>query len=449
MDDYPGSSLGIQLLVILILTSINAFFAAVEMAVVSINKNTVREKAEDGNTRAIKLKKLLEEPTRFLSTIQVGITLAGYLSSATAATTIAKRLGGWFMARGIFYGPMVAVVAITIALSYFTLVFGELVPKRIALLKAEKIALGTAGIVTFISTLFKPFVAILSGSTKAVLTMTGNHSDDIEARISEEEIKSYIKVGQEQGLINSAGEEMLISIFTLDDKSAYEIMTPRTNVFMIDYDDFTIDMIEEMVESGFSRIPIYKDSYDNILGTIYLKDLFVNLSNNNYKKVDLDQVMKEPYFVPESKKIDTLLKELQQTKNYMAILIDEYGGFAGIVTVEDIVEEIVGEIEDEYDEETLAIQRIDETHYIIDGSVDIDDVNEELELEMESENHETMSGLLIELLGFIPDEEDDEKYSVVCDDNKVKLTVIKVKDRRVEQLELTIMDEQELEENQN
>ncbi len=441
MDDYPGGQLGLQLLIIVILTAVNAFFAAAEMAVISANKTSIRNMAEKGDPKAKKLAMIFDEPTRFLSTIQVSITLAGYLSSATAATTISKRLAYWMALKGIPYGSVISVIAITIILSFFTLIFGELVPKRIAIQNADKIALWAAPTIAFVSVIFKPFVSVLSTATSGVLKLTGQHDDDLEERISEEEIKSYIKVGQEQGLFDSAGEEMLISIFDFDDKLAYEIMTPRTDVFMIDIDDFGIETIDEMLASGHSRIPVYEESYDNIVGTVYIKDLFVHFSKNNYAYAEIREVMKEPYFVPESKKIDTLLRELQLTRNYMAILIDEYGGFSGIVTMEDIVEEVVGEIKDEYDEEPLSIQRLDARHYLIDGASDIDDVNDELGLELTSENHETMSGLMIEKLGFIPEEEDATRYSVECDQGIV-LNVVKVKDKRVEQLELVLPEEE-------
>lgn len=447
MDDYAGSSLGLQLLIIFILTAINAFFAAAEMAVVSINKSTLNNLVEEENPKALKLEKLLEEPTRFLSTIQVAITLAGFLSSATAASTISARIGVYLNTLGVPFAHQISVIVITIILSFITLIFGELVPKRIALQNAEKVAMLSAGTITFVSKIFKPFVHVLSAATTGVLKATGNHSANIDERISEEEIKSYIKVGQEQGLYKSTGEEMLISIFDFDDKSAYEIMTPRTDVYMIDYEDFDVEMIDEMLASGFSRIPVYMDRNDNIVGTIYIKDLFIKFSENNYAYIHIDDVMKEPYFVPESKKIDTLLKELQMTKNYVAILIDEYGGFSGMVTVEDIVEEIVGEIEDEYDIDTAGIQKISELHYIVDGSLDIDDVNSELELEMESENHETMSGLFIELLGFIPDDDDKTAYTVELEG--VELKCISAKDKRIETMELTIIPEEDEEDEED
>lgn len=403
-----------KLILIILLTMVNAFFASAEMAMVSVNNNKIKELAENGDTRAKTLIDLSSDQTRFLSTIQVAITLAGFFSSGSAATSISKVLGDVFKNLGIGYGQTIAFILVTFALSYVTLVLGELVPKRIALQNPESVALKSSKIIAIASKLFYPFVRLLSLTTVLVLKLIGKYSEDVEEKISEEELKSYIRVSSQQGVINSQGEEMIVNIMSFDDKIAREVMTPRTSIYMIDYDEFSIDTLNDLLEEGYSRVPVYKDSIDNILGTVYIKDLFLEYKNNNYKDINIDNCIKDCYYVPETKKIDILLKELQANKNYLAILIDEYGGFSGMVTVEDIVEEIVGEIEDEYDDKLPDIKKISENEYIVDGSMDIDDVNEYLGTYLYSDKHETISGLIIENLDFIPSDNNLDKLSITC-----------------------------------
>lgn len=444
MDD-GGAGLIPQFLIIIVLTLINAFFASAELAIVSCNKTKIQTLAEEGNEKAKKLLNITKDQTRFLSTIQVGITLAGFFSSASAATTVSRVLGQRFLAFGIMYGHTIALILVTFILSFITLVFGELVPKRIALQNSEKVALFSAGTIEIFTKLTFPFVKLTSLATSLVLKLLGKYSEDVEEKISEEELKSYIKVSQEQGVINSAGEEMIVNIMEFDDRLAYEIMTPRTNIYMIDYDEFNKEMIKEILEKGFSRMPVYKENTDNIVGTLYIKDLFAEYTKRNYKDISLDNILKEPYFVPETKKIDQLLKELQASKNYVAILIDEYGGFSGMVTVEDIVEEIVGEIEDEYDKNEPKIEKISKDTFIIDGRMNLDDINDELNTKLYSENHETISGLMVELLGFIPSQGDKINHSVLYKD-QLKLTELSAKDKRIEKVKLEILPTEEKEE---
>ena len=421
MDD---GALWPKLILIIILTMVNAFFASAEMAMVSVNNNKIKELAENGDTRAKTLIDLSADQTRFLSTIQVAITLAGFFSSGSAATSISKVLGDVFSNLGIGYGQTVAFILVTFALSYVTLVLGELVPKRIALQNPESVALKSSKIIAIASKLFYPFVRLLSLTTVLVLKLIGKYSEDVEEKISEEELKSYIRVSSQQGVINSQGEEMIVNIMSFDDKIAREIMTPRTSIYMIDYDEFSVDTINDMLEEGYSRVPVYKDSIDNILGTVYIKDLFLKYKRNDYKDINLDNCIKDAYYVPETKKIDILLKELQKNKNYLAILIDEYGGFSGMVTVEDIVEEIVGEIEDEYDEKLPEIQKISENEFIVDGSMDIDDVNEHIGTYLYSDKHETISGLIIENLDFIPSDNTLDTLSINCFGCEIRKIVV-------------------------
>ena len=438
MDD---GTLWAKLILIAILTGINAFFASAEMAMVSVNNNKIKEMAEEGDKRAKTLLSISSDQTRFLSTIQVAITLAGFFSSGSAATSISQVFGRFLSTYGIPYGGTVSFILVTFLLSYITLVFGELVPKRIALQNSEKVALKSSNVIAFASKIFYPFVKLLSFSTALVLKMMGKYSEDVEEKISEEELKSYIKVSTQQGVINSAGEEMIVNIMDFDDKLAYEIMTPRTSIYMVDYDEFTTDTLTEILKMGYSRMPVFRENTDNILGTVYIKDLFVEYAKNDYEFINLDKCIKSPYFVPETKKIDMLLKELQASKNYVAILIDEYGGFSGMVTVEDIVEEIVGEIEDEYDKENHSLEKISDNEYIVDGSMDIEDINDELGTSLYSENHETISGLIIEKLGFIPEENEKKKLSVKT--SGCILTELAVADKRIVKASVKVIPEEQ------
>lgn len=442
MGDYGGSaSPWPQLLLIIILTSLNAIFAATELAVVSLNRSKIAAMAEEGDKKSQTLLTLMDDQTRFLSTIQVGITFAGFLSSASASTSMASGLGRVLSNLGIPSGQSVAVVIITMIISYISLVFGELVPKRIALQNSEAVARSVAGFINVLSKILKPFSTFLSFSTKIVLKLFGQYSEDIEEKISEEELKSYIRVSEEQGVINVQGKNMMINIFELDDSSAYEIMTPRTELFMVEYDEFGLDTIGEILEGGHSRIPVYGENKDDIVGIVYVKDLFAELDKNNYRGLNIDNVMKEPYFVPDTKKIDQLLIELQSSKNYMAILIDEYGGVSGLVTIEDIVEEIVGEIEDEYDVKEATIEKLSENKYLIDGNVELKEINEKLFTDLDSENNETIGGFSVEQLGYFPEEIGDEP--ILIDKNGYKIQILSVKDKRVSKILLTLKEEEE------
>lgn len=438
MDPWP--QILVQLAIIAILTWINAFFASAEMAVVSCNKNKIEALAEEGSKNAQKLLEVTADQTRFLSTIQVGITLAGFFSSGSASTTISKSLGNYLVSMGLKYGTAISFVATLIILSYITLVFGELVPKRVALQNPEEIALKRVGAIAVTSKIFYPFVRLLSITTVGVLKLMGKYSEDVEEKISEEELKSYIRVSKEAGVINLEGEEMIVNIMDFDDKMAYEIMTPRTDIYMIDKEDFNSDIIEEILESGYSRVPIYDDNPDNILGIVNIKDLFDNYSKNNFKSVDLNKILKPCYFVPETKKIDRLLKELQISKTHMAILIDEYGGLSGMVTMEDIIEEIVGEIEDEFDKEDKLIEKINDRTYMVEGKAELSYIADELSLHLDSENHETVGGLVLELLGFIPDDGSKGDTCIYDKEDKIKLTTVKVDENRIEKVKLEILE---------
>ena len=439
MDPDPSMSLAVQLLFLALLILINAFFASAEMAIVSVNKNKIKVLAQEGKKKAKLLLKLYEEPNKFLSTIQVAITLAGFLSSAVAATSMSDDIAVFLSKFGIPYETQVAVVLVTLVLSFITLVFGELYPKRMALQYSERIALFCVKPIIFISKMSKPFVWLLSASVAFLLRVTGVKDTNIEEQYSEEEIRSLLEVGQETGLIKETGKEMITSIFEFDDKLAYEVMTPRTDVYMININDSLSDYVDELLEERFARVPVYEKDSDNIIGILYMKDFMIEARKHGFENVDIKSLLRKPYFVPESKNIDDLFRELQQSKVHIAILIDEYGGFSGIVTIEDLIEEVMGNIDDEYDDSEAKLEKLDENTYLIDGQYYIDDLNDELLLNLESEEHETIGGLIIDLLGEIPDEDETEERIVELENCTFKIE--SVKDRRIDKVKLHIAPE--------
>ncbi|MDD4584149.1 MAG: hemolysin family protein, partial [Eubacteriales bacterium] len=317
-----------QILLIAVLILINAFFSAAEMAIVSVNKNKIKILAQTENPKAKLLLELIEEPNRFLSTIQVAITLAGFLASAVAAMGIANQLGQIISKLSIPYGTQIAVILVTLLLSYVTLVLGELYPKRIALQHAEKIALFSVNPIVFISKISAPFVWLLSKSVTLLLKLTRQHTTTTEDEFSEDEVKSMLEVGQESGVLKEEGAKMINSIFAFDDKLAYEVMTPRTDVFTIDIDDPEEEYIDELMELRYSRIPVYENDSDNIIGILNIKDYLIKARECDYHDVNIREILRKPYFIPESKNIDDLFRELQASKQHIAILIDEYGGFS-------------------------------------------------------------------------------------------------------------------------
>ncbi len=436
-----GISVEIFLLIILILT--NAFFASAEMAFVSANKNKIKLLMQGGDQRAAKLLKLLDKPTKFLSTIQVIITLSGFLASASVAVSLSGILGQYLQRLNIPYATPVAVIVATLGLVFVNLVFGELFPKRLAMLHSEKMALAMVGSVIFFSKLTAPFVWLLTTSVNLLIKITGQKEVDNSEEYSEDEIKSLLEVGQETGFIKETGKEMITSIFEFDDKLAYEVMTPRTDVYMININEPLEEYLDEMLEERFSRIPVYEKDTDNIIGILYMKDFILAAREKGFQNVVVRELIKKPFFVPESKKIDILFREMQAAKNHIAILIDEYGGVAGIVTIEDLVEEVMGNIDDEDDDYEAKIEKLDENTYMVDGQFYIDDINDELGLELESEEHETIGGLIIDYLGEIPEDgisQGDETDKVVEIGN-CTFKIESVKDQRIEKIKLHIAPE--------
>ena len=435
MDSDPApNDLMVQLIIIVILTLINAFFASAEMAIVSLNKNNIKKLSENGNEKALLLAKLIKEPTKILSTIRMGITLAGFLSSAIAATTIANYLGGYLRNLSVPYSRQFALVGITIVLSFITLVVGELFPKRLGYQKSEAIAMFSIKPIYYVSKMITPFVWLLSVSTNMLVKLTGLDGCTVEEKLSKEEIVSIIEVGQKHGIINETEKKMINNIIDFDDKSADEVMTPRTDVFSIDVNVPLSEYLNQLLEEKYSRVPVYDDDVDNVIGVLYMKDFIIEAQKNGFENINIKNILHSPYFVYESKNIDQLFKDLQKSKNHMAILVDEYGGFSGIVTIEDLVEEVMGNIEDEFDDEEPDIKKVDNNTYIVSGLLSLDELNDNLDLNLFSKNYNTIGGFLISLMGCIPKKNENKTIEY----GDVIFKIEEVKQRRIEKIKICI-----------
>lgn len=423
-----------DLVLIAILTGINAFFSSAEMAIVSVNKTKIKLLSEEGDKRAKLLEKLMNEPSSFLATIQVGITFASFFSSASAATGVSAEISKILSRYNIPYINQISLIGVTIILSYITLVFGELVPKRIALKKSEKKALSSARIIYFVSVIAKPFIKILSFSALVILKLTKNDEEGIEEKVSEEEIRAMLSEGEEYGTIKEEEREMIDSVFEFNDIMAKEIMTSRKDTYMINIEDTYEEYMEQIFNLQYSRIPVYEGKIDNIIGILYLKDFLVEAKRVGFDNIDIRKILQAPKFIPENKRTNELFKELKKTRNHMAILIDEYGGFSGIVTMEDLIEEIMGDIEDEYDLEEPNIRKIDEKNYIVKGTYTIHEFNEFFDVELEEGDYDTINGFMITKIGEIPDYDKE----VVLDMDSFILEAIEIKERRIEKVKVTI-----------
>ncbi len=443
MDDPGPATIIIQVLILFVLILVNAFFAMSEIAIISLNDAKIEKMAEDGHKKAKMIKKLTKNSSNFLSTIQIGVTLAGFLTSASAAqsfaTLIANALSEKWTALPYNFILGLATVVITIIVSYFSLVLGELVPKKIAMQKSEKVSFAVAKTLLVFSKIFAPFVKILSLSTNGVVRLFGldpNAGDEI---VTEEEIRMMVDVGEEKGVIESEQKEMINNIFEFDDIDVADIMTHRTDMECIEVDEPLQAILPIAIESGHSRIPVYDDDPDNIIGVVYVKDLLPYVGTSIPKSKTLRHIMRKAMYIPESKNCGELFNEMTEKKIQMAIVIDEYGGTAGIVTLEDLLEAIVGNIQDEYDNEDEEISVIDETTFTIDGITDIEEVEEELDIKLPEGDYDTLGGFIISLLGFLP--EDGEMNTVEY--NGIEFTVLNVEDRRIGKVKVHILPKPE------
>lgn len=438
MEESGTTNIFFQILLLILLTLVNAFFSSAEMAAVSVNKNKIKILAEnEANKKAKLILALLEEPTKFLSTIQVAITLSGFLASASAATSFSKPLGKLLIKCGIPYpySENFSLIFVTIVLSYFTLVFGELVPKRIALQKAEFISLFSVKIIYSISKITSPFIKFLSFSTNFILQILGMKDEKVEENISKEEIKSMIEVGQATGVFNETEKEMINSIFEFDDIVVGKIMIARTDVYMIDIDVPIEEMIDNIIDMKYARIPVYKKTSDNIIGILHIKDLIAEARKKGFENINIREILHKPYLVPESKKIDELFKEMQKNKKSMGVIIDEYGGFAGIITIEDLVEEIMGEIEDEHDISLPQIIEIDKFIYNVNGLITLDEINEKFGTNIKGEGYNTLSGHITSILGEVPNKIYEGKEIEI---EQLKIKIEEIDENRIEKVRIKL-----------
>ena len=393
------------ILLLAVLIGCNAFFAMSEIAVITFNDTKLRLLAESGNKKAKLLHRMLLEPSKFLATIQVGVTLSGFLASAVAADTFAEYIVYWLRNADIPTSVVRAVstVVITLLLSFFSLVFGELVPKRIGMNNPEKVSFAVSGVLHAVYICTKPLVALISATTNGVLRLIGIAPDQKEPEVTEEEIRMMIDVGEEDGTIEQSEKEMLHNIFEFDDRTADEVMTHRTEISAFELNTPLEKIIEGAVQTGHSRIPICDGGVDNIIGILNIKDL-LSLIVAKPKAFNIRKYMREVMYVPESSHCKDIFEEFRRRKIQLAVVVDEYGGTAGIVTMEDILESIVGNIQDEYDHEVEDFVRVSDTEYHLSGTALLDDIAEALNVHFtDVGDYDTIAGYIIDKLGHLPE----------------------------------------------
>ena len=440
MDADPaGNTILFNLLLLIFFTLMNAYFAGAEMAVVSVNKTRIRTLASEGNKKAKRVESLFEDSTKFLSTIQVAITFAGFYSSASAAAGLAPYVAEWLRSLQVPYSDGIARNGLTLILMFFNLVFGELVPKRIALQKAEMFCMLTVMPVHYISVILSPFIKLLSVSTKLVLKLLHMKTEDQEEAVTEEEIKALLRMGAETGAFDDEEREMIDSVFAFDDRTARELMVPRREVYMLDIHKPLDEMIDEILAARHSRIPVYEEQIDNIIGILYVKDVMIELRKSDAGQMDIRGMLHKPFFAPETKEADALFRQMQKERKRMAVLVDEYGGFSGIITIEDLVEEIMGDINEEYEEVKPKIIPVDPQTYLVDGGILLWDLNEELGLKLETSNYDTLSGYLVEQLGYIPQENSRDEVDLA--EEGLRFQIEEVRDNRITKVRLEIRPE--------
>lgn len=445
--DPDSQTLFWQLLLIVVLTLINAFFAASEIAFVSLNKNKIANEAIKGDEKARKILALLDNSDDFLATIQVAITFAGFLSSAAAANTFASKLEP--LLGGIPGAEQAAVLIVTILLSYISLVFGELFPKQVAMQRSEEFAYSGAGVITLVQKLFKPFIRLLSFSTNVLAKVTPIKFDENRDHFTRNEVRDLLERSNLQGTIEADEFHMLKGVLAMDNKLGREIMVPRTETFMLDIGDDKLASIEASLSSPFTRIPFYDEDKDNIIGVLHLKNLLKESRRIPIEEIDLRNILIEPLFLPETILTDELLAVLKKTHNQLAILHDEYGGMVGIVTLEDILEEIVGDIEDEYDEAFVLIERKQENFYEVEGATPLYRFNDFFHTNLESSLVDTIAGYLLTELGVFPEgemqtiEREGLRLSTVEFDNNrlAKISVQYLDTGKIPERERLVVDE--------
>ncbi|MDO8689545.1 MAG: hemolysin family protein [Dehalococcoidia bacterium] len=425
----------LELLLIGLLLLVNAFFAASEIAIISSKKVSIRKKAEDGDHAAQAVLRLFEGSSRFLATIQVGVTLVSFFVSAIAAISSVQLLGSFLASVPLDIissnSSFIALIVVTLLVAFATMVLGELVPKGLAIKHAESIALFVSRPVDMVARVASPLIAVLTFASDALVFFLGGGRG--HARIpfmTEDEIRAYVDVGEEEGALEADEANMIYGILDLEKKRVHEIMVPRTDMVALPVDASFKDALDVVIKHGYSRIPLYQQSLDNVVGILYAKDMLTQLASG-VPPPPIQKLAKEPLYIPESKRIDELLQELQERRVHMAVVVDEYGGTAGLVTIEDLLEEIVGEIQDEYDREEPQIERVNDSEAILDGRVSIDDLNQLFDQDIDAEEFDTVGGLVIHQLGKMPSLGDSVEMG------GISLQVLATVGRRIKKVKVT------------
>ena len=426
-DYWPGY---VYITIIIIFMILNALVVSCKRALDYIDRNVIKDMLEDNpdDKRIKSVSAFLSKPSKY----HYADHAAAFINIIVCFALFTIMLLQYLSLPYLLLANLVFFVVYT-ALS-------DVLPKKLAAQSSESTGIGLVGFQKFIYFITFPIVWLCTGLANIILTISGKETDVDDSYFSEDKVMSMLDRGQETGEIKEEGRKMIDSIFEFDDLLAYEIMTPRTDVFMIDLDDDREEYFDELMELKHSRIPVCKGDADNIIGILHIKDYLLNASKNGFDNISIRKLLRPAYFVPETKNVDALFKELQKQRQQIACLIDEYGGFSGIVSIEDIIEQIVGDIDDEFDEEDRIIEKIDKDTYVVDGNVYLDDLDEETGIELESDNSETVGGFLIDLMGEIPNE--DTEYEPVKY-GKYIFRILKVHDRRIEKVWIHISDENE------
>jgi putative hemolysin len=425
------SDVVLQLLVVLVLVAIEGVFVAAEIALVTLRHSRIDQLIDEGRRNARRVKRLVEDPARFLAVAQIGVTFVGFLASAYAAVNLADRLAVALKGVPVLQGAAggIALLIITILLSSFTIVFGELIPKTFALAYPDRIALALAGPLDVVGQVFSPVVRILTWVTRVI---AGGFGAGVarQAQINTEELKLIVERGGETGVLEAEEEQMISAVIELGERRVHEVMVPRTEMTALAVTTTIDDAIDTFIREGHSRIPVYKKAIDEIVGVLYAKDLLPFLKGG-VQKPDLRKLLRAPLFVPESMLVDDLLHKLQARKVHLAIVLDEYGGTAGMVTIEDLLEEIVGDIQDEYDTEEPLTVMLSEGKARVDGRVSVDDLAELFNIELseleDADEYDTVGGLIYHRIGGVPRPGD----RVELPDQSLTLTVEVTDGRRV------------------
>ena len=433
--DYPDGNISGYLLLLAFLIFSNAYFASSELAIVSLNDAKLEKLANEGNRKARLLYNLTRKPTTFLATIQIGVTLSGFLSSAVAADTFADYIVYWLRNSSLDLAllRMISIFVITLLLSFITLVFGELLPKRIAMKNPEKVAFSIAGSLNIIYRIFAPLVFLVSKTVDSLAKMIGIKETDGQQEYTEEEIRIMVDAGNEKGFIETEQKDMINNVFEFNDRTVGEIMTHRTDMDSVSVDASLEYVLNLFNDSGHSRIPVFDEGIDDIVGILYIKDLielFVDEEKRN--QFEVRKYMREPMFVYANLKCDELFDEFQASKVQVAIVLDEYGGTFGIVSMEDILESIVGDIQDEFDDEEQEITEVNDDHFIVDGAAIIDDVAKQIGQELDDSDNDTIGGLIMDKLGYVPEEGEHPSVEI----GNAVFTIQSMDDRSIDKIEI-------------